>query len=460
MAFDPSIISQIPDMAPNPMAAKANAFKLADLIDSEQLNRLQLNAAKTGQADAAEVKEIMKGADYSTPQGITRTAEKLSKAGHADEAMKFMGTMQKFQTGEIEQQRQKLELAATQQDQLAGALDQVYGQLEEWRAKGASPAMLDAKAKELVIPAMQNLAQANPELGPTIAKFGQNPQNLTYAGIKTSEAQSNKGQALLKQHLDELRAFTGAKAEAEKERHDKAMETAANKRISNAQSGELAPEDLKMMADQYLTGDKSVFQNIGRGAQGAKNIVALRSAIRQTATDRGMTGKDVAAKIAEFNGIMAGERTLGTRTANVEMAVNEAYNMIDIARKASNEISRSGFMPLAKLEQAYQRNVNDPKLAQAVAATNSLINAYARAVSPTGTPTVSDKDHAREVLSTAQSKEAYDAVLDQLANEMEAARASPGQVRKEFREGVTTGQGVTPKAPEKQAKTVSWADLK
>jgi hypothetical protein len=202
-----------------------------------------------------------------------------------------------------------------------------------------------------------------------------------------------------------------------------------------AASGSLDPDTLHDMAGQYLAGDKSVFQNLGRGAQGAANITALRTEIYKQAKEQGLSPTQIATKIAEFNGLSAGERTLGTRTANVEMAVNEAHNMIGLARQASRESTRSGFMPLAQAEQLLQKNRGDPKLARFVASNNSLVNAYARAVSPTGTPAQAEKDHAREMLETAQSSQAYEAVLDQMNLEMEAARKSPGQVRQEFREG-------------------------
>src|SRR5690606_6718593 len=48
-------------------------------------------------------------------------------------------------------------------------------------------------------------------------------------------------------------------------------------------------ETLTAMAEQYLAGDKSVFQNLGRGAQGATNVVALRKRVAEVAKEAGMT---------------------------------------------------------------------------------------------------------------------------------------------------------------------------
>jgi hypothetical protein len=203
----------------------------------------------------------------------------------------------------------------------------------------------------------------------------------------------------------------------------------------------MSKDTLTEMAAQYLAGDKSVFQNLGRGAQSAANITALREEITRQAKAAGMSPADVATKVAEFSGLTAGERSLGTRSAQMGMATDEASRIMPLAREASAAVSRGRFVPLNKAIQAVEAGSSDKALARFVAANQSLINVYARAMSPTGVPTVSDKDHAREMLSTAQSDEAYDAVLDQMQAEMDAARKAPGDVKVEL-----SGKGAAPAA--------------
>lgn len=210
-----------------------------------------------------------------------------------------------------------------------------------------------------------------------------------------------------------------------------------NSRLQGDPNSALDKGDLSFMAQQYLAGDRTVLQNLGRGAQGSKNLVALRNEVRKQAEAQGMTGRDLAASVAEFEGVKSGERALGTRTAQAGMAVNEASQFADIAQQASQAVPRSQFVPANKALQAYESNTGDPKIVAFGAANNSLINAYARAVSPSGTPTVSDKDHAREMLNTAQTPEQYSSVVSMMKREMAAAQQSPGQVRSEFREAVT-----------------------
>lgn len=197
----------------------------------------------------------------------------------------------------------------------------------------------------------------------------------------------------------------------------------------------MSAEELKFNARQYLAGDHSVMQNLGRGAQGSGNLVSLRRAIMEEAKSQGMTPEMAAIKGAEFMGLKAGERTLGTRTANVEMAVVEAQKLATLALEASDRVSRTQFTPLNRALQMVDKGTGGTGIAEFVAANTSFINVYARAIAPSGVPTVSDKEHARDMINTAQTKEQYRAVIGQLQKEMAAAREAPGEVRQEFREG-------------------------
>lgn len=202
--------------------------------------------------------------------------------------------------------------------------------------------------------------------------------------------------------------------------------------------GKLDDETLDVMAQQYLAGDKSVMSNLGRGRQGAENIVALRKRIVQNAKSEGMNGAEIAAHIAEFGGSQAGERTLGQTQARVGMAVNEAGKFAVIAKDASDAMPRGEFVPVNKAIQAYQSGTSDPKMAAFAMANLSLANAYATAVGR-GQPTDSARQEALKHLSTASSQTAYTAVVDQVLKETAAANASPAAVKAEMHESITGG---------------------
>jgi hypothetical protein len=239
-------------------------------------------------------------------------------------------------------------------------------------------------------------------------------------------------------------AVSGAKRETIDEVSAKAR---ARELAKSAGEVALSDEDAKFLGGQLASGDTSVLTNMGRGAQGARNVLKVRHAAIEQLVDKGMGPEEAGVKVAEFQGTKAGERALGTRTANVEMAVSEAQNSAKIALAASEKFPRTEWMPVNKALSALESGGGSVEARRFGAAVNTFINTYARAISPTGTPTVSDKDHAREILSTADSPEQFKGVMDVLQQEMAAARKAPGQVKESFREGAT---GKSDKAHPKQ----------
>jgi hypothetical protein len=98
----------------------------------------------------------------------------------------------------------------------------------------------------------------------------------------------------------------------------------------------------------------------------------------------------------------------------------------------------------------FNEQTNDPALREFAAVNNGIINTYARAISPTGVPTVSDKDHARQILSTAFDQKSYEATLNMLNREIAAAMQSPIHVRESLRNELTgRGAGGTPRVNSK-----------
>jgi hypothetical protein len=121
------------------------------------------------------------------------------------------------------------------------------------------------------------------------------------------------------------------------------------------------------------------------------------------------------------------------------MAGAEAQKFIKIANDASEKVDRTQFKSLNSVLQAAEKHAGGEDVIKLATATNSLINAYARAISPSGTPTVSDKEHARDILDTAFSKGQFKAATDVMMQEIDAAKASPGTAKEALRE--LRGQG-------------------
>lgn len=196
----------------------------------------------------------------------------------------------------------------------------------------------------------------------------------------------------------------------------------------------LSDEAVDLAAKRLLNGEPAsvVLANFGRGTQGAANITAVQNHFAQLAAGAGMDAEGIATKTQELGSEKRARLELGAREGKIAPRVQEAQNFAHIAKEASAAVPRGGFVPWTKLRQYSDSQLSDPALAKLKAATNSLVNAYAAAVGG-GVPTVHDKEAADKMLSTAQSPEAYDAVVDQLILETEAALQAPKQVMKDMR---------------------------
>lgn len=274
--------------------------------------------------------------------------------------------------------------------------------------------------------------------------------------------------AQIQQRKDDLQARLDIAKQASEDRRmsiEERRQAAADSRALRAESialrkqtlalgqgddAKFTPEDLKFLAEQARAGDNTVYQNLGRGAQGAKNIIALRREVMKQSREAGETGADIAAAQAGYQGEKAAARTAGTKAANVDLAVSEAQKTFPIVRELSAQLPRTQFPGVNRALQAAQTGTGDPRVIALGSALNTSVNAYARAISPSGTPTVSDKEHARELLNTASTPEQLDAVLRVMEKEMAAARQAPKEVKEAQRERISgreTAPGNAPAIP-------------
>lgn len=234
---------------------------------------------------------------------------------------------------------------------------------------------------------------------------------------------------------DRRAAADRAAADARQERTIRAADRRAS--AKGDVDASLDGETLDLMADQYLRGDRTVFNNIGRGAQGSANLVALRSRITSKAKEQGISGADLAGITADYSGQQAALRTSGNISARVENAISEAKELAPLALEAGRKVSRSGLLPFGKAQVMFNTQTNNPDLKAFATANNGLVSAYAGAMARGQKPTVSDFDHARHILQEAQSQEAYEATVQQMYSEMAAASRAPQNVRKHLRDEIS-----------------------
>lgn len=441
MAFDPSIISQIPDFAPNPMRQKENAYKLADLIDTQQLDRLKLNSAKSAQADQAKAKSILKDADYSTPEGVTKTAEKLSRAGLADQAMDFMKVMQELQSSKGNLQKQQYEILAAQNDMIGNVTAGLVNEYDSVAARvGPQQALAMMQPKyQAAIQQLSNtrLPDGTPALGPNqMQQIQANPQfNPDF--LRTVAQRSKEGAAALKAQLEFHKEQTAEKRVDETERHNREMEGLANRKETNKEAGGFTAAQKDLLAEMAM---RNV--NLPAGLRSQQQIKATLDGLMKR--NDGKTPAQIADEIKsgklKLTAETKGAQTAGTQIGKVALAANELDTFGDQTLEASNAIPRGKFVPWNKLSQMVDSKVSDPSLLRFKAKMQALENAYNQLAARSGTD-VDKRAHIHELFNTANSPEAVETLVQALKEESVGAKAAADRTIAETSESSIPGTG-------------------
>lgn len=222
------------------------------------------------------------------------------------------------------------------------------------------------------------------------------------------------------------------------------------------ESGVITDDAANIVAERILAGDERA--SVGMARTGA-NMTKVTNKIAELAKQQGLSGSDIAIRIAEFQGTTAGERTLGTRAANMEIAANVVKSMAPVAMEASKKVNRTQFPTLNSVILAADRGTGGEDVVRFGQAANAIIYEYSKFLNPTGIPTDADKARATEILNTAWSSGQFAAALDQIVNkEIPAGATGIAATRREFREGLGTTLGPGGGQAKPSGSPPSWAD--
>ena len=210
--------------------------------------------------------------------------------------------------------------------------------------------------------------------------------------------------------------------------------------------------------DRYLAGDKTAGSRFGLSTLGQKNQNKFEEALAQEMKSRGISGQQLAVKMAEYEGIKAEERALGTRTAYIELASQELNKLIPTLEQASANVPRGSFIPVNRLLQTGEASLSEPSLIKLRTAINGVKQAYVKALTPIGTPTDYLRRSADDLFGPAVDNEGIKAALDQMKIEVNAALTAPDAVKESIIRRYSGGSSVvTPAAPAPAAPSVGGA---
>jgi hypothetical protein len=201
--------------------------------------------------------------------------------------------------------------------------------------------------------------------------------------------------------------------------------------------GTFKPETIDMMANLLIqTGN---IPPLGTGKKAADARAQIMNRAQEISTGTGATPAQAATNMAgnkgEYAGSLSGQRAIGTQIANIQVAANEASKMINIAKPYVEKVDPSDYPTLNAVGNFVARKTGDPNITGLATSLNSLVNIYARAINPKGVGTVSDKNHAREIINDAMSRGQLNEAFTVMEQEMAAARASGPETKAAMRGG-------------------------
>jgi hypothetical protein len=207
---------------------------------------------------------------------------------------------------------------------------------------------------------------------------------------------------------------------------ERAMEVTRRYEVAKADANAIPDDTATTIAEQAWAGDWSGTVGMGRDAASRRKIA---NKITELGKTNGRTGAELAAKKAEFQGIVAAERMLGVRGAGIEVGIAEAKRFAPMVLELSEKLDRTQFPTVNSLLLASERGTGGEDVVRMIDALNAYKMAYTQILTRGGMPTDDARKRSDEIINIAWSKGQIKASIDQLGKEMEAADSAVPDVR-------------------------------
>lgn len=217
------------------------------------------------------------------------------------------------------------------------------------------------------------------------------------------------------------------------------------KALENQYQFSTMSEDTKnMVADMYLAGNRTVIQGMGLDRASKQDIW---NRITERAASKGISPTDLNRLQAEFFGEQAAARAAGTRSAQISIAADAANRMSDLVLKTAAKVPLGNYPAINMVTIAYLKNTGDPAVIQLGDAIASFVQAYARAISPSGVATDALRAKGYSMIAESMSKNQLAAGLATMKQEMQNEIAATGDVFKNIPQPGETIQDNAPVVP-------------
>lgn len=451
--FDASVISEIGGNTPDVAGSQAKALTLADLYDTNALNKIKVSDARQGQSDMTYAKQILKGKDLSKLEDQNAAVAEITKRS-PKLGMELARGFSTQQSDKANNDLDQLKLHAAKNDILGSEIQPLKDQHDQLIGNflKANPKATPEQAEQSVDAAMRpqmfetlkrlrdaRLPNGQPVLNDQDLAFakqsfanGYNPQAVNT--IISRSTQAKQEIALKMKEQDESRkdrqedrkdidSTRKDELEADRFRHERESEAIADRKTKIAEAKAAAaksafagkPGDLMAaLAERGIS--------LPAGFRSKDQQLALLGSL--WARNPGATADEIASKVESGALSFANAKTEGRAAAGVAgkvtYAEHELEQTIPLVREASQKLPRGEFIPFSKLQQMGEASFSDPNLAEFKMYMTSLSNAYDMLAARGGT----DADKRRESrhnFDTAASPEALEGVLRAVQKEAGAS---------------------------------------
>ncbi len=439
--FDPSVLSQISDAAPDPVGARAKAYTLADLMDKEQLNKLTLHREQQEQGDIDKTRAVLKGQDISTPEGLMKASQALSKAGLPQQAMGLMKEANSARSQQQQLDEGQLQLLSMQADLIGPAALQVKGILQSQGLPAAN-----ARYQQIVSTIMPSVPQSVRQGIP--AQLPNDPQQAS-AVLDQAIARSQQARQIIQLHTNQAKEERAQANEERAEKREERQESEEGRKErkeaqakKEAEEGLISDDSAQLAVDRILNGEQArdVLANFGRGKQGPQNIAKVQNLLAQTAKERGISSKEITARNIELKGLTKEQQVEASISGKISYAEKEIEQIGPKVLEASEKVPRGSFVPWNKLRNMSAAQISSPELKQLKAYLNTLTNSY-DVLGGRGGTDVEKRAHNRELLDAADSPQALKAAVDAIIAEAKLSHTAANESRTVDRAGIGAPPG-------------------
>jgi hypothetical protein len=483
MSFDPSVIGDIGGYGGDPIGAIAKGISIKDAMDREQLNSLQLHSAKQEAQESQQVKSILQDSKYDTPQGLSETAEKVNRVSPRA-AMDLLKTGQQYQSGQIQNQLDQWGLVEKRHEIISSEFDPIVAEAQQIKNNGGSDLDANAFIAQRLPGVLQKLRQPGPDGQPILPDAGLKEvtsQPMTLARLTALDAQGKQSIQALKERIEQFKADTGAKSQADRDRAERTRERSEDEKERSDRVREAQGDRRTQIAEHKAAGfDDRESELLASLADRNVSLPAgLRSQQQIKSTIDGLFKKHpdlTADQIADgirsgklkLTAETAGARTAGTQIGKVSLAANEldtfGTQVLD-ASKALKDLPRALPVGLTVrgLMQMGEKQASNTGLLTLRLKLQALNNAYDQ-LSARGGTDAEKRAHIHELFDSRLTDEGIQSLVKGVREEAEGARQAANRTIAETSDSEIPGTGdektppkAAPSAPPAKGKSYQHA---